>query len=69
MKLILIFSAGLLALNAFAAGSEAIIKQRAKALSNQNNVRQGVASPAQPQAPANPTAPPPVALTLIAQQP
>ncbi len=43
--------------SAFAAGSEAIIKQRAKELSNQNNVRQGVAPPAtpppQPKTPAN----------------
>ena len=44
---------------AFGAGSEAIIKQRAKELSNQNNVRQGVAPPTQPStpAPAAPAAP------------
>lgn len=48
MKLILaVFGlASLLPAAAFAAGSEAIIKQRAKELSNQNNVRQGVAPPA-----------------------
>jgi hypothetical protein len=34
------------------AGAEGIIKQRAKELSNQNNVRQGVASPAQPATPS-----------------
>src|SRR5713226_3024118 len=67
MKLILIASGSLLALNAFAAGSEAIIKQRAKELSNQNNVRQGVPSPAQPQPPANQTTPPPVTLTPMAK--
>ena len=67
MKLILIASGSLLALNAFAAGSEAIIKQRAKELSNQNNVRQGVPSPAQPQPAANQTTPPPVALTPMAK--
>lgn len=41
-------------------GSEQIIKERAKELSNQNNVRQGVAPPSQPNQ-ANPsyTAPPP----------
>src|SRR5713226_3042053 len=63
MKLILVVSGSLLALNAFAAGSEAIIKQRAKELSNQNNVRQGVPSPAQPPPQANQTAPPAAALT------
>lgn len=67
MKLLLIASGSLLALNSFAAGSEAIIKQRAKELSNQNNVRQGVPSPATPQTPANQTAPPPVALTPMAK--
>jgi hypothetical protein len=35
--------------NAVAAGSEAIIKQRAKELSNENNVRQGVPPPSAPQ--------------------
>ena len=66
MKLILVVSGSLLALNAFAAGSEAIIKQRAKDLSNQNNVRQGV-PPTQPP----PTAPKPATTapsTLTPQQ-
>ena len=63
MKLILVLSGSLLALNAFAAGSEAIIRQRAKELSNQNNVRQGVPSPAQPPPQASQTAPPPAAMT------
>jgi len=62
MKLIFVVSASLLALNAFPAGSEAIIKQRAKELSNQNNVRQGVPPPAQPPPQANQTAPPAAAL-------
>ncbi len=50
MKLILLMIgvSSLLATHAFAAGSEAIIKQRAKDLSNQNNVRQGVPPPSQP---------------------
>ena len=56
-----------MALNVVAAGSEAIIKQRAKDLSNQNNVRQGVAPPTQPP----PTAPKPATTapsTLTPQQ-
>ena len=54
----------LLAINALAAGSEAIIKQRAKDLSNQNNVRQGVAPPSQvPPAAPKPNASAPTALT------
>jgi hypothetical protein len=50
MRLLLGLSiVGVLTQHAFGAGSEAIIKQRAKELSNQNNVRQGVAPPvAQP---------------------
>ena len=49
MKLmfVLVGAGSLMALNAVAAGSEAIIKQRAKDLSKQNNVRQGVAPPSQ----------------------
>ena len=59
MKLILtLFGAtSLLATNALAAGSEAIIKQRAKDLSNQNNVRQGVPPPSQPAPAPRPAAP------------
>jgi len=38
--------------SAFGAGSEAIIRQRAKELSNQNNVRQGVPPPAAKAPPA-----------------
>ena len=45
---ILVTAASLLTVNAFAAGSEAIIKQRAKELRDQNNVRQGVPPPAPP---------------------
>jgi hypothetical protein len=49
MKYVIVLLSGcFLAANAFAAGTEAIIKQRAKELSNQNNVRQGVAPPTQP---------------------
>jgi hypothetical protein len=41
-------------------GPDVIIKQRAKELSNENNVRQGVAPPSQPQPPPQiQTAPPP----------
>jgi hypothetical protein len=57
--LIALFALGLIARSAFG-GPEIIIKQRAKELNNQNNVRQGVtpAQPAAPQAarPAVPTA-------------
>src|SRR5438552_5314495 len=67
MELILIASGSLLALNAFAAGSEAIIRQRAKELSNQNNVRQGVPPPAQPPPQASQTAPPTATLTPMAR--
>jgi len=44
--------------NAFAQGSMVIIKQRAKELRDQNNVRQGVPSPAPPAASAAPAATP-----------
>ena len=49
MKLmfVLVSMSSLLALDVLAAGSEAIIKQRAKELSNQNNVQQGVPPPSQ----------------------
>lgn len=47
----------LMAANALGAGSENIIKQRAKDLRDQNNARQGVPPPANPVAPANSTAP------------
>jgi hypothetical protein len=57
MKTTLILSGllALLAADAFA-GGEAIVKQRAKELSNQNNVRQGVAPPTAPPAAAAPSA-------------
>src|SRR5438034_694093 len=51
----------------FAAGSEAIIKQRAKELRDQNNVRQGVPPPAPPQQPTKPNATQPAALTPVAK--
>jgi len=58
MKLIVLISIVLCAwASALAAGSEAIIKQRAKELSNQNNVRQGVTPPAQQQRSAPATQP------------
>jgi len=50
--------------HAMAAGSEAIIKQRAKELSNQNNVRQGVAPPVPSAQPARPAAAQPVATPM-----
>ena len=67
MKVVLIALGSLLTINAFAAGSEAIIRDRAKELSNQNNVRQGVAPPApsQPAAAANKAAPPAAAMSPI----
>ena len=46
-KTLLLLAVSLLVLRVFA-GSEQIIKERAKELSNQNNVRQGVAPPTQP---------------------
>ena len=57
--------AALLAGSSFLAGQDYIIKQRAKELSNQNNVRQGVAPPSQPtQPPPTPTPGQPAAPTL-----
>jgi len=75
MKLLVItaFALGLFAHQAFGQGAQADqIKRRAKELSNQNNVRQGVPAPSQPPAKpaaavpgtppaANPAAPAPVA--------
>lgn len=52
-KTLLLVGAGLLGFHVLG-GSEQIIKERAKELSNQNNVRQGVAAPSQPNQ-ANPT--------------
>jgi len=46
------------------AGPETIIKERAKELSNQNNVRQGVAPPTQPALAPNAPAPPTVTPAL-----
>ena len=43
--------APMLTANVMAAGTDAIIKQRAREVSNQNNVRQGVAPPTQPSQP------------------
>jgi len=47
----------LMAANALGAGSENIIKQRAKDLRDQNNARQGVPPPSQPVTPAYSSAP------------
>ena len=61
MKLFLtgLFSVLLFADAVFGQSSEVIIKQRAKELSNQNNVRQGVAPPTQQKpAPGAPAATP-----------
>ena len=59
MKKVTLFLAvcSLMRVTAFAAGSEAIIKQRAKDLSNQNNARQGVAPPSQPAPAPRPATP------------
>src|SRR6266478_5654434 len=67
LALILLALASVLSIKAFGAGAEAIIKQRAKDLSNQNNVRQGVAPPAQPAQPAQPALPATAALTPMAK--
>src|SRR5712691_12171695 len=58
MKTTLAFfgAAMLLATNTFA-GPDVIVRERAKELSNQNNVRQGVAPPTQPPQPAPTTTP------------
>jgi hypothetical protein len=61
---------GLVALigtSAFGQGSEAIIKQHAKDLRDQNNARQGVAPPSQPANAPSPSSPP--AAQLSAQTP
>jgi len=58
----------LLVANLFAAGTDYIIKQRAKELSNENNVRQGVApptAPTQPAAGAPRVAPPALSPSLV----
>jgi hypothetical protein len=63
MKSTLLVVAGLaLAANCFA-GSETIIRERAKELRDQNNVRQGVAPPSAPPAPATTPATPSQTLT------
>src|SRR5882724_9851250 len=53
--LVFVCAATLLAASSFA-GPDVIIRQRAKELSNQNNVRQGVAPPTQPAPAAQPAA-------------
>jgi hypothetical protein len=64
-SLAIIASLGLVALPAFGQGSAVMIKNRAKEVSNQNNVRQGVPPPSQTTprpptpAPGNPAAPNP----------
>jgi hypothetical protein len=61
----LVGAATLLAGTVFA-GNEIIVKQRAKELSNQNNVRQGVTPPgATPPAPQTPSAPAPTQSAAI----
>ena len=52
-----ILAVAMLAAIAAQAGPETIVKQRAKEVVNQNNVRQGVGAPATP-APQNPPAQP-----------
>jgi hypothetical protein len=60
----------LLSVTALAAptGAQAIIKERAKELRDQNNVRQGVPPPAAPQQPAKPAQPPAAAATAAPAQ-
>jgi len=59
----------MLAVTTAFAGPESIIKQRAKEISNENNVRQGVAPPSQPQPPPQTqTAPPPPPPSITALQ-
>jgi len=62
MKSLLVLTSLALALNCFA-GSETIIRERAKELRDQNNVRQGVTPPAAAPAPATAPANPAQALT------
>lgn len=57
---------GLLTTHVF--GQAEQVKRRAKDLVNQNNVRQGIPSPAPPQTPAAPTAKPAVATSAVPQQ-
>jgi hypothetical protein len=58
-RAILLLGIGLFTLNVFG-GAETIIRERAKELRNQNNVRQGVPPPIQPgQTPSAPSATPP----------
>jgi hypothetical protein len=53
MKITLVTAAAnVLVIGTVIAGPETIVRERAKELSNQNNVRQGVAPPTQPQQPA-----------------
>ena len=63
MKTLLVLAGLLFATaSAFPQGAQVIIKNRAKELSNENNVRQGVPPPTQPQTPpaqAQPATPPP----------
>src|SRR5437879_3632533 len=54
--LAVIGAVSLVACDAFGQGADIIIRQRAKELSNQNNVRQGVAPPTQPAQAAQPAA-------------
>jgi hypothetical protein len=59
----------LLSCSAHAApGSDMIIKQRAKEIRDQNNVRQGVTSPSQPAQPAPPATAPTTSPTITAVQ-
>jgi hypothetical protein len=67
LSFVLLSLAIFLPASTFAAGSEAIIKQRAKELRDQNNVRQGVPPPAPAPQPAKPNAAQPTALTPMAK--
>ncbi len=53
---VLLGVSSLIAAGAFAQGSDIIIRERAKELRNQNNVRQGVPPPTQPAQPTQPNA-------------
>jgi len=72
MKTALVLTAAnMLAIGSVLGGPETIVRERAKELSNQNNVRQGVAPPAQSPTPATapgtpvPQAPPPKSAAVL----
>ena len=68
ISVVIAFTVGLMVLPAFGQGSAVIIKNRAKEVVNQNNVRQGVPPPAQTPPPPTPTPAPPTATVPAVSQ-